>query len=97
MSTKGKARLAQLAGHFSENQKSDIQTSEKKEADSQTIQANRPHGEKGGFVKICVTIPPEVYEGLAAEVTRRKVGKMSNAQLSAVVREAAVAFLQANS
>ena len=39
-------------------------------------------------------MPPEVYEGLVAEVTRRKVGKMSNAQLSAVVREAAVAFLE---
>ena len=97
MSTRGKARLAQLAGHFSENQKSDFQESEKGKADSQTIQANRPHGQKGDFIKICVTMPPEVYEGLAAEVTRRKVGKMSNAQLSAVVREAAVAFLQAHS
>lgn len=91
--SKAKARLVHLAGRISENQKSEIQTSEEKKFDSQKIEANRPHGEKGGFIKVCVTMPPEVYEGLVAEVTRRKVGKMSNAQLSAVVREAAVAFL----
>jgi len=92
--SKGKARLVQLAGRMSENQKSENQTSEKKQSASQKIEANRPHGEKGDFIKVCVTMPPEVYEGLVAEVTRRKVGKMSNAQLSAVVREAAVAFLE---
>ncbi len=92
--SKAKARLVQLAGHFSENQKSESQKPEKKKVDSQPIQANRPHGEKGDFIKVCVTMPPEVYEGLVAEVTRRKVGKLGNAQLSAVMREAAVAFLE---
>ena len=94
--SKVKARLTQLAGRISENQTSEIHISEKP-AKPVPIEANRPHGQKSDFVKVCVTLPPEVYEGLVAEVTRRKVGKMANAQLSAVVREAAVGFLQPTS
>jgi transcriptional regulator of met regulon len=56
--------------------------------------ANAPHGEKGGYVKVTVTLPPEVYELLANEATRRKMHKEANPQLSAVIREAVVAFLR---
>jgi hypothetical protein len=56
--------------------------------------ANAPHGEKGAYVKVTVTLPPEVYELLANEATRRKVHKEANPQLSAVIREAVVAFLR---
>jgi len=93
--SKGKARLAELAGRISENQKSESQISEKEKSEPQKLEANRPHGAKGDHIKVCVTMPPEVYEGLMAEVMRRKVAKASNAQLSAVIREAAVGFLKA--
>jgi len=56
--------------------------------------ANAPHGEKGDYVKVTVTLPPEVYELLANEATRRKIHKEANPQLSAVIREAVVAFLR---
>jgi transcriptional regulator of met regulon len=55
------------------------------------LAANHPHGKKGAFVKISVTLPPEVYELIATEVVRRKMSKLPNAQLSAVIREAVVA------
>ena len=53
--------------------------------------ANRPHGDKGDHIKITVTLPPEVYALIAQEVTRRKMAKEPNPQLSAVIREAVVA------
>jgi transcriptional regulator of met regulon len=56
--------------------------------------ANASHGKKGDYVKITVTLPPEVYELLANEVARRKMHKEANPQISAVIREALVAFLR---
>jgi hypothetical protein len=47
---------------------------------------NRSHGEKNDFVK--VTLPLEVYELIMGEVTRRKMAKGLNPQISAVIREA---------
>tara|TARA_B110000091_G_scaffold72968_1_gene80416 strand:- start:219 stop:467 length:249 start_codon:yes stop_codon:yes gene_type:complete len=51
---------------------------------------NGTHGEKGGFVKVTVTLPPEIYELILGEVTRRKMTKSRNPQISAVIREAVV-------
>jgi transcriptional regulator of met regulon len=56
-----------------------------------SLVANLPQGEKGAYVKIAVTLPSEVYELIATEVVRRKMNKLPNAQLSAVIREAVVA------
>ena len=53
--------------------------------------ANRSHGDKGDHIKITVTLPPEVYRLIANEVTRRKLAKEPNSQLSAIIREALVA------
>jgi hypothetical protein len=56
--------------------------------------ANPPHGEKGDFLKVTATLSPEVYRLLADEMTRRKLAKEPNAQLSAILREAVVAYLE---
>jgi transcriptional regulator of met regulon len=58
-----------------------------------TLTANPPHGNKGDFVRMTVTMPPEVYELLSKEVTRRKVAKATDPTISAILREAAVSYL----
>lgn len=44
-------------------------------------------------MKLTVTLPPEVYELIMREVTRRKVAREHNPQISAVLREAVVKYL----
>ena len=61
---------------------------------TEKLVANPSHGEKGDFVKVTVTLSPEVYELLATEVMRRKMGKERDAQLSTVIREAVVSMLE---
>ena len=58
-----------------------------------TLIANPPYGEKGGFRKITVTVPPEVYERLLKETTRRKIAGEPNQLLSGLVREAVTQYL----
>ena len=57
------------------------------------LQANPPHGEKGDFRKITVTIPPEAYEQLIHESARRKIAGEPNQLLSSLLREAVMDYL----
>ena len=56
--------------------------------------ANPPHGEKGDFRKITVTLPPGAYNRLIQESARRKMAKEPNQLLSALLREAVVEYLK---
>jgi transcriptional regulator of met regulon len=58
------------------------------------LEANPPHGQKNDFVRVTVTLPPTVYELIAKEATRRKIEKERNPVISAIIREAAVAYLE---
>jgi hypothetical protein len=58
-----------------------------------TIEAHRPHGEKGDFLKVTATLSPDVYKLISDEMQRRKLAREPNAQLSAILREAVVAYL----
>lgn len=58
-----------------------------------TNDVNPPRGQKGGFVKVTVTLSPEIYESAMGEVLRRKLNKTGDAQISAVIREALAVFL----
>ena len=49
---------------------------------------NPPHGEKGHFRKITITLPPGAYEKLIHESARRKIAGEPNHLLSALLREA---------
>jgi hypothetical protein len=42
---------------------------------------------------VTVTLSPETYQLAMAEVTRRKLAKAGDAQISAVIREALAAYL----
>jgi transcriptional regulator of met regulon len=54
---------------------------------------NPPHGEKGAFRRITVTLPPEIYQRLVEESARRKIAGEPNQLLSAILREAATRYL----
>jgi hypothetical protein len=56
--------------------------------------ANPPHGEKGGFRKVTVTLPPDLYERLIRESARRKIAGEPNQLVSALLREAVTQYLQ---
>ena len=55
---------------------------------------NPPYGEKGGFRKITVTLPPDVYERLVQESARRKIAGEPNQLLSSMMREAVNLYLE---
>lgn len=59
------------------------------------LEANPPHGTRGKFVKVTVTLPPEVYGLIAQEAMRRKMAKERDPLISAIVREAIVVYLEA--
>lgn len=54
---------------------------------------NPPHGEKGQFRKVTITLPPGVYERLIHESARRKIAGERNQLLSALLREAVTHYL----
>jgi transcriptional regulator of met regulon len=55
--------------------------------------ANPPRGGKAHFRKITVSLPPEAYESLIRESTRRKIAQEPNRQLSSLLREAVIDYL----
>ena len=66
-----------------------IELSYRKKAD----EANPPHGEKGHFRKVTITLPPAAYEQLIHESARRKIAGEPNHLLSALLREAVTHYL----
>lgn len=84
-------RLRSLAGRLSERDNSE------KYKDVSPIavpaDANAPHGERGDFLKVTATLSPEVYKLVSDEMQRRKLAREPNAQLSAILREAVLAYL----
>ena len=54
---------------------------------------NPPHGERGHFRKITITLPPTAYEKLIHESARRKIAGEPNQLLSALLREAVTHYL----
>jgi hypothetical protein len=57
------------------------------------VAPNPPRGERKDFVKVTVTLAPELYKLLADEAARRKMNKEPNPILSAIVREAVQDFM----
>ncbi len=82
--SKEKARLAQLSARIG---KKEIQNPEKRKADI-SINPNPPHGERGAFRKVTITLPPAAYELLVKESARRKIAGEPDHLLAAIAREA---------
>ncbi len=88
-----KARLTELATRISDKRK-DVNLIK---LDAGKLEANPAHGDKGDFVKVTVTMPPAVYELIAREAARRKMAKERDPNISAIIREASVQYLEGNS
>lgn len=67
----------------------------KKGSRKTALEPHAPHGERGDFLKVTATLSPEVYRLLSQEALRRRLGQEPNAGLSAIIREAVVAYLGA--
>ena len=85
-----KTRLTHLAARLAE-----AAPARPPSALSTSLEANPPHGLRSAFVKVTVTLPPEVYGLIAQEAMRRKMAKERDPLLSAIIREAIVAYLEA--
>ena len=81
-------RLKALARKVSDNRKDENKTNVLHIND-----VNPPRGQKGAFVKVTITLSPDIYQSAMTEVTRRKLAKTGDAQISAVIREALAAYL----
>lgn len=57
---------------------------------SGVVDPNPPKGEKGDFLKVTISLSPEIYELLGSESTRRKTAKEKDSAISAIIREAVV-------
>lgn len=84
--SKGTPRPRSSTGHLSEI---DIPN----KPISISADANAPHGERGDFLKVTATLSPEVYKLVSDEAQRRKLAHEPNAQMSAILREAVLAYL----
>ena len=82
-----------LAGRLPEVQTPDSRMSEIRSSGIPD-EPHAAHGDKGEYVKVTATLSPEVYKLLAGEAQRRKLAKEPNAQLSAVMREAVLAYFK---
>jgi hypothetical protein len=54
---------------------------------------NPPYGEKRGFRKVTLTLPPDSYERLIRESVRRKLSSEPNQLLSSLLREAVTLYV----
>ena len=52
-----------------------------------------PHGERADFLKMTITLSPEVYDLFADEIARRKKARQKGATVSAIIREMAAKYL----
>src|ERR1051326_940359 len=85
--TAAKRKSGNTKKRISEKRKSAQLGSDKTLPEQAALEANPPHGKKGDFVKITVTLPPAVYTLISDEVVRRKLAKKPDAVMAAVIRE----------
>ena len=58
------------------------------------IKANPDIGERGDFIKITITLPPEMLEALKVLGVRRKASKQKDTNVSALIREAVADLME---
>jgi hypothetical protein len=90
---KEKSRLANLASRLRSSEERISEISQPSFGNIASVNPNPPHGEKGDFRKLTITLPPEAYELLVQESARRKIAKDRNHLLSSIIREAVMEYL----
>ena len=59
----------------------------------ETVEVNRPYGERGDFEKVTITLPSDVRALLLDESIRRKKRRADDWPIAAIVREALASYL----
>jgi hypothetical protein len=90
---KEKSRLADLASRLRSSEERISEIRQTSIGNIVSVDPNPPHGEKGDFRKLTITLPPEAYELLVQESARRKIAKDRNHLLSSIIREAVMEYL----
>ena len=96
--TAAEIRTAALMGAINKVEKAEkVKTvkvaSKKKDLAAVAKESSAKHGDRGDYIKATITLPPDVYMEINAEVARRKVNKLGNPSVSAVIREAIGEYL----
>lgn len=60
---------------------------------AETVEVDRPYGERGDFEKVTVTLPSDVRGLLLEESLRRKRKRTTDWPIAAIVREAIASYL----
>ncbi len=87
-----KARMMELARKSGVEDKGKSDISEKSKS-GLAEKLHPPHGERGDFVKLSITLPPDLYKVLMVESAERKAIKRKDARLSDIIRDALAAYL----
>jgi hypothetical protein len=59
-----------------------------------TLEPSPSSEERGGFRRVTITMPPEIYARLVRESARRKIAGEPNQLLSTLLREAVTKYLE---
>ncbi|MGA8164592.1 MAG: hypothetical protein WB791_06150 [Waddliaceae bacterium] len=65
----------------------------KPKAQSKSVEANPTRGERGDFLKVTITLSPEMLVSLKKVGMERKIQGMKDTDVSSLIREAVSVFL----
>jgi hypothetical protein len=91
---KKKATLSDLKKQLESDKQPKVKPS--KEIKVGEVEANIPRGERAGFLKITITLPPEMLAALRNIGIKRKSGGKKDTDVSSLIRESLAAFISLN-
>lgn len=90
-----KAKLSQLHKELLETPKTKTKVETKKPKLKKTATgANPARGERGDFLKVTITLPPDLLANLKRLGIERKLKRMRDTDVSSLIREALKTFLE---
>lgn len=87
-----KAKLSDLNKQL----KSNKQLKAKSSQEMISSEANVPRGERAGFLKVTITLPPEMLIALRNIGIKRKSERKKDTDVSSLIRESLVTFISQN-
>lgn len=89
-----KARISELHSQLTSQQTKELKQKQTKfKLEETNLEANIPRGERANFLKVTITLPPEMLNALRIEGTRRKAEGQKDTDVSSLIREAVADML----
>jgi hypothetical protein len=89
-----KAKLSDLNKQLSSDKQSKAKPS--KEIKNNEVETNVPRGERAGFLKVTITLPPEMLIALRNIGIKRKSEGKKDTDVSSLIRESLATFIFQN-